>query len=210
MNFDNAEKLFDEYKSKPLPAKRKKLIFYRVEALKRNLLFQKDCEKLKQLKGLKNNTEYLKNKKRIKQRWGIDEHGFPIDVEPSCQVIEACPSGFLSVKINLNFPKKRILQQLKNEIDVWWSDYRLRKEEPDFKEARKLYKSEPVVLKGNVPQTYEQYLQVYDMRTQEKRSWSYINKTLKLNSLQTARNYYNAACKIIREGVPGFQPFPNK
>jgi hypothetical protein len=57
---------------------------------------------------------------------------------------------------------------------------------------------------------YEIYLRVWDLRAKEGRSWSYIQKELSLNALQTARDYYKAACKVIEEGIPGLPPFPWK
>ena len=36
----------------------------------------------------------------------------------------------------------------------------------------------------------------------EKKSWSQIKETAKLNSIQTARDYYKAARKLIEEGFP--------
>ena len=48
---------------------------------------------------------------------------------------------------------------------------------------------------------YEEYLKVYDMRRMGK-SWSEIQKTLKLYSIQTARDYHEAASKLVEKGVP--------
>ena len=48
---------------------------------------------------------------------------------------------------------------------------------------------------------YEKYLKVYDMR-QVGKSWSEIQKTLKLYSIQTARDYHEAAKKLVEKRVP--------
>jgi len=47
---------------------------------------------------------------------------------------------------------------------------------------------------------FDLYLQVYDLR-QEGKSWSAITSDLNLNSVQTARNHFNAAREIIEKGV---------
>ena len=48
---------------------------------------------------------------------------------------------------------------------------------------------------------YEKFLEVYDMRKIGK-SWSEIQKTLKLYSIQTARDYHEAASKLVEKGLP--------
>lgn len=47
---------------------------------------------------------------------------------------------------------------------------------------------------------YDLYLQVYDLR-EEGKSWSKITNELNLNSVQTARNHYNAAYALIEKGI---------
>jgi len=47
---------------------------------------------------------------------------------------------------------------------------------------------------------FDIYLQVYDLK-KEGKSWSEITSNLNLNSIQTARNNFNAADKIINEGI---------
>ena len=53
-------------------------------------------------------------------------------------------------------------------------------------------------------ENYDMYLQVWDLREKEKLTWNAIANKLfpKIeNKIQTARNYYNAAIKIIKNGV---------
>ena len=47
---------------------------------------------------------------------------------------------------------------------------------------------------------FDLYLQVYDLK-QEGKSWAKITEELNLNSVQTARNHYNAACELIEKGI---------
>ena len=47
---------------------------------------------------------------------------------------------------------------------------------------------------------YDDYLKVYDLREQGV-SWAKIYKKLDLNNVDTARNHYKAACKIIDRGI---------
>jgi hypothetical protein len=47
---------------------------------------------------------------------------------------------------------------------------------------------------------FDDYLKVYDLR-QEGKSWSKTKELLNLNSVQSARNYYRAACERIEKGL---------
>lgn len=47
---------------------------------------------------------------------------------------------------------------------------------------------------------FDDYLNVYDLR-KKKVSWANITSELGLNSIQTARNHYKAACYIIEKGI---------
>ena len=48
---------------------------------------------------------------------------------------------------------------------------------------------------------YMKYLEVWDLRKKEF-TWDEIRERLKLNSIQNARDHYNSAEKLIREGFP--------
>ena len=47
---------------------------------------------------------------------------------------------------------------------------------------------------------FDEYLKVYDLREKDV-SWAKITSKLGLNSVQTARNHYKAACEMINKGV---------
>jgi hypothetical protein len=134
--------------------------------------------------------------------------------------------GRLRVEINLNFSKAR----LKKEFDImltWWQKeyeesfcehyfpnkvakeldadhaYKLphRTSVEVEAEARREFKKKKAKYRGQRRfDNYEKYLEVYDMRKARK-SWSKIQETLKLYSIQTARDYYKAASKLIEKGV---------
>ncbi len=133
-------------------------------------------------------------------------------------------TGKLNVEIDLNFSKSRLTKEFKILLDKWkmlYEDaykkklYRNLCKERNIhsfpidknlmKEFEKIYR--PKLKKRN--QKYEKkyhfdnfddYLKVYDLRN-KRITWAKITSELKLNSIQTARNHYKAACEIIDKGI---------
>lgn len=52
------------------------------------------------------------------------------------------------------------------------------------------------------PDLYKTYLRVWDLREKENKSWRQIQRALDLNSVQTARDHYNAVKILIMECRP--------
>jgi len=103
-------------------------------------------------------------------------------------------TGELTVKINLNYSKKRLADDFKTLINGWKILYENSLSGYELKERKTKYQ------KKFHFDNFDLYLQVYDLR-QEGMSWAKIKSTLDLNSVQTGRNHYNAACELIEKGV---------
>jgi hypothetical protein len=155
-------------------------------------------------------------------------------------------AGLLELEIDLNYSKKRLMDELKSVIDEWKEIYETDYKRKLFAEFHKLKETQnrlPRVEKfkdfdvdlneGLIPDMdskedfekfYKQkvkerqkqyrtkyhfdnfniYLQVWDLREEEKLSWREIATKLfprDPNGVQTARNHYRAACEIIEKGV---------
>ena len=76
---------------------------------------------------------------------------------------------------------------------------RKRKDFESFYKQKIIERQKPYKTKYHFD-NFDKYLQVYDLK-KEGKSWAKIASTLNLNSDQTARNHYNAACEIIEKGV---------
>jgi hypothetical protein len=103
-------------------------------------------------------------------------------------------TGKLTVMINLNYSKKRLIDDFKTLIKGWKILYEDALSTPELKKRKKKYQ------KKYHFDNFDLYLQVYDLR-QKEMSWSKIATELNLNSWQTSRNHYNAACELIEKGI---------
>jgi len=106
----------------------------------------------------------------------------------------------LFIGINMGSSKTEILKNLGDLIDFF---------KKEFKEKFPQFSKKSYIIDGrklDIKQ-YKKYLEVWDLR-KEKKSWNQIKEIAKLDGLQNARDYYNAARKCIKEGIPGFSPFP--
>jgi len=134
-------------------------------------------------------------------------------------------SGQLTIRIDLNHSKNRLINDFKHFIDEWKKLYKIAFSEflyQNFCEEREI-RSHPIDdedLQKEFEEIYadrlkerkekyekkyhfdnfDLYLQVYDLR-QEGMSWAKIKSALDLNSVQTARNHHNAACELIEKGI---------
>jgi hypothetical protein len=134
-------------------------------------------------------------------------------------------SGILTIKIDLNYSKNRLINDFKIFIDEWkklyetgFINFRYERfcEERELRnhpiDDESLQKEFEEIYVGNLKErkegyekkyhfdNYDLYLQVYDLK-QEGISWAKIKSTLNLNSVQTGRNHYNAACELIEKGI---------
>jgi hypothetical protein len=104
----------------------------------------------------------------------------------------AAETGLFTVRINLAYTKNRILRELETiltELKTLYHGYLKESKQEEHTQRRKLHLN-----------YYEDYLEVYDLR-QEGKSWSEITTLLDLNTIQTARNHYRAACERIEKGL---------
>lgn len=158
---------------------------------------------------------------RIIDGWAYEHEGESLR---RCISDKLSETGKLTVEIDLNFSKSRLTKEFKILLDEWnmlYEDaykekiYRAFCKERDIhsfpidenlmKEFKKIYKQELTQRKQPYRKKYhfdnfDDYLNVYDLR-EEGVSWAKIASKLGLNSVQTARNHYKAACEIIDQGV---------
>ncbi|MBW2643492.1 MAG: hypothetical protein JRC89_09010 [Deltaproteobacteria bacterium] len=138
---------------------------------------------------------------------------------------EVVKTGKIVVRIDLNHSKNRLINDFKVFIDEWKELYDKAFKKylyDEFCKEREI-KSHPITNKNLQKEftelytnklkerkteyekkyhfdNYDDYLKVYDLR-REGMSWAKIKNTLKLNSVQTARNHHNAACELIKKGI---------
>jgi len=135
---------------------------------------------------------------------------------------EVAKNGKITVIIDLNHSKNRLINDFKDFIDKWKELYekafrnflyeKFCKEreirshpiidEDLQKEFKEIYADRLKERKIEYEKKFhfDLYLQVYDLK-QEGMSWAKVKRTLNLNSPQTARNHYNAACELIEKGI---------
>lgn len=215
------------------------LLILRSNLLSKNKLFVKDWLKLeKDWKKLdKTKPDYSKRLNKINKafidKWNVDpftglyyfrHEPNPIPVEEIDDNDYLINSDYLlGLKVDLRYSKQEIMKRFESVIDEHLKVYN---EQEQFKKEYKDVTDELIKagfiknhaepahpLKGNIPadlSDYEKYIEVWKLREIEKKSWKEISQELKLNSLQTARNHFNAACHLIKHGIPGFGSFPQK
>jgi hypothetical protein len=187
------------------------LLVMRGELLTKNVLFCADWRKLELLSESKNKLMLDAARKEFALKWNIH---FPSGLtlyplpwpHPVVQIENASrDEARITISIDIRYPKKKILQEIEAEIDKWAGYY-----QEDIEEGIISNPSKPNVLKRNTHADlvdWDRNLKVWDLRKQNK-SWDQIAKELKLNNLQAARNHFKAAERLIKEGLPGFPPFP--
>jgi hypothetical protein len=124
--------------------------------------------------------------------------------------------SFLNFLKKKNYPSHWFNEIIsKNPHEVWPEELQMEFEMFKRKSKRKeLPQHYSKKLKD--PDYYERCLEVWDLREKEKKSWSQIVDRLKqyhdhkTASISTARNYHRVACRLIKEGLPGYLPFPTK
>lgn len=133
-------------------------------------------------------------------------------------------SGKIEIQIDLNYSKNRLVKEFKYILDDWKKKYEHASENFHFREFckeneinshpigenwmkkfEKTYNKIVKEMKKKYLQKYhfenfDLYLQIFDLR-EDGESWKKITSTLKLNDIQTARNHYKSACKMIEKGI---------
>jgi hypothetical protein len=99
------------------------------------------------------------------------------------------------IEINLRHSKTKIIEAVKQHIDDKQSllEHKGALEKDDKYSSKKRYDN------------YDYYLAVYDLKN-AGRSWSQVREALRMNEIgsaeiQTARDYYKAAKKLVSEGL---------
>lgn len=132
-------------------------------------------------------------------------------------------TGKIEVEIDLNYSKQFLLEEFERLIDKYKFQYERKywdrtlmfckqrglttppstdcpEIEEEFNEFYAKCRKERNFRNKYHFENFDDYIKVYDMRN-EKISWAKIKSDLKLNSVQTARNYYKAACGLIEKGI---------
>jgi len=139
---------------------------------------------------------------------------------------EVAKTGKIAVEIDLNHSKNRLINDFKDLIGEWKElyegafkkflykkfyierkiyNYPIDYEEDLKKEFKEIYADRLKERKTEYEKKYhfdnfDNYLKVYDLK-KKGISWSKITTRLNLNSVQTARNHYSAACELIEKGI---------
>lgn len=208
--------------------RKKQLAIIRLHCLYRNKSFLSDCKKMRKLKK-ENIPDFRIKEKDFFNKWDIDYQGVSLPSEEFVTVVNDSPipilgkpldEGYITLKIDLLWPKSKILNRIKCIIEQYQSEYKALLNNPDYLLSDE-YNSTKVrsAAASNKTQIrdfdlYKRYLQIWDLRTKRK-SWSQIKIMLgeKKSSLATIEGIRHAFDKIdqfINEGFPGFKKFPLK
>ena len=100
------------------------------------------------------------------------------------------------IEINLRHSKTKIIEAVKKHID----------EKQSLLEQENALKKDDKYSSKKRYDNYDYYLAVYDLK-EAGRSWSQVREALRVNGIesaeiQTARDYYKAASKYVKDGLP--------
>lgn len=167
-----------------------------------------------------NVTDAFKKKcKDFYERWHISFPNGTHNINTLCSryVFESYHNtrfGRLTIDIDLTGPKDKISKEIDSLLTYWKKEYEaamsihnnhLQQSEIDDISSQKR-------VPGNVKKDIQEYgkaLGVYVER-KEGKSWRKIKECFNLNNIDTARRYNEKAQKLIKEGLPGLPPFPQK
>ena len=154
----------------------------------------------------------------------FDDFGGYLNQRISDKIAE---TGLIKIEVDLNYSKKRLMEEFKVFIDDWKKNYdekfkqllekKLSKEkefrnlEHKKKDFEKAYKKEMKKRRVKYQPKYhfdnfDEYLQVWDLKEKEKLTWKKIATKLFPNrdignGVETARNYHRAARELIEKGI---------
>jgi hypothetical protein len=210
---------------------RLELLLVRGELLARNPLFIKELEEWEEAEAHHKDEEWKEDRYfAFMRRWHVDPYdGFlfttPLQ-EPAVQELGANREKVtVTLQIDLRYSKRKILAAIDNIIDDWQEN--LREEVSSALSSRDAGKVPSWFNEGdtfdNVPmlqtvkerktnkdhKDYLKALEAWDLHEAGK-SWSAIQKELKLNNLQAGRNWKKKADELIKKGVPTLPAFPQK
>lgn len=187
-------------------------LLLRHELLVRNALFEKEWLELEELHKTGPRAVYYEKSVEFFKRWKISHPGglHQLTGYPGApvEVVDADYTGKIKIEVNLNLPVTRLLNEVERELKRWhssWQDM----QKNGIKETYP-YCDE---LRGNRVDLDKIYtsIQVWDLK-QKGLTEKQINNTLdsKINVAEPAKEYYKAVKKMIKNGPPGFPPFPHK
>jgi hypothetical protein len=141
---------------------------------------------------------------------------------------EFVETGKIIAEINLNYSRRRLIEEFELFLDDWFGLYEREKlhkiykknlaekdlspslrvdqlDEDTIQEIRRIYGEDLAKREAKyIPKFHwdnlNLYLKVYDLKIEGK-SYSQIAKILKLNSKDTARNHYRSAITLIKDGI---------
>jgi len=215
---------YEELKFNP---KKLELLLLRSEILCRNPLFINDYIELTEQKD---NENFREKTIEFRNKWNFDfetsMYQLLIEKEPPVRFTGGDPEKqyIINCDIDLRYPKRKILEELNSILNKWQNHYDENHKQPHYAEyydprpgdpkhkSKEMFIDhvDPTRVRGNIladTEDYEKYLKVWDMK--QNMSWRQIAKELKMD-FQVARNYYNAAKRLITKGLPGFPPFPQE
>ena len=165
--------------------------------------------------------------RQFKQRWGISPVLENL-VEDKNKEQEDDSPNLLKISIDLRYHKETIIKKIEKIVDY---HQRTRREHTVTFNYDKITKEDSIgdehviignefpplnMKKGNIkkdPWYYKDAIAVWNMKKNGGKSWQEISEIMEIRaktppSKQTLHNWYNVVEKLIREGVPGFPPFP--
>lgn len=218
----NSEKIREKYidGDPNLPPRYLELLLLRCELLAANETFEKEWDHLNKLQDASDKKSYFDTREEFKSRWHIHHPSGEHDLKnlPSFYVhlksAEDLEEGKLVIEVDLNGPISRICADVDSLISTWHKEFNRRIEEGDFYldqiEALK-EKTAESRLRGNIKQSdfddYYLYLNVWKARNSGK-SWEKVTREFSLQGVETARNHYKSAKRLIQQGIPRLPPFP--
>jgi hypothetical protein len=194
--------------------KKLELSLLRGELAAKNPLFVKDFIELDQLSKKGDRPAFEEAKGKFWEKWQISfPSGLsPYDHEPIVKVIDSdIENASFSLTIDLRFPKSKIMRELKAVVDDWKEDYEIKK--IYWHHQDELKTDPPNVVQGQIPKDLSDIrrnLNIWSARAELGWEWKKIVDRFKLYDIQTARNHFKAAEKLIENGLPGSPPFPKE
>jgi len=213
------------------------LLILRGEFLSKNPLFIKEWNDIEQEHDEERLQKKLKNLEAewninfYSGLYILPEKHDPVVVESGSDYSNAT----ITLTIDLRNSKKTIWEELKIFIDKWheayWKDFEedlfndwlehkgiTYIDEDDIEDFRQENEGvlNPWRFKGNVHKDladYEVRLKTWILKEEENKTWTEVRDIMQKDinhdiDIQSVRNWHKSAFKIIKEGVPGFIPFP--
>jgi len=220
----NSEKIRNKYLDGDpnIPPRYLELLLLRCELLASNAAFEKEWNHLNTLRDASDNKSYFKAAKEFRSKWYIHHPSGEHDFKnlPSFYVRHLATldegdiqDGKLVIEVDLNGPIPKICADFESLISTWHREFNRRIDEGDFYldqiDAFEK-KADDSRLRGNIKRDFDDYhlyLNIWKARKSGK-SWKEVTREFSLHSIDSARNHYNSAERLIQEGIPGLPPFP--